>query len=606
MPSSEIKPSIQAPSLVASHRASFSSALWAALTLLWAVGCGAPPVVGQSPDDPPPPPVQRLRDGGGLDATSRLDASLDARAMLDVPTPMDGPRRDTGLMCPPANPGLDPELLPQCCGGNGSGRCLPAALVPASNAGMLGPCINGGLCVPDAIVRAGTSYVPRRCRSFGGLVGACVSRCIPMIQEQAMLLPRDICSADELCAPCYDPSMGNRSTGACEPTNACADASVPPPPPPITCPYNGPPIIDPTTLPACGCPGTRCMPTGRVPEEQRGRLATCPGGYCVPEPYIAAANNYVPRRCTAFGGLVGGCVSRCVPMVAEQAGILSRDVCGAEELCAPCFDPEHGNMPTGACQVPPNCGDGGFPPQPPPLRCPHMGADVLNPMLLPACPCAGSHCMPAARVPMGQRGMLAPCQGGYCVPDDFIRTANNYVPPTCAPFGGMGEGRCLSRCLPMVASQAGQLSQSTCSADKLCVPCFDPRTGMDTTACRQTCDPGPTQPPFMFPHCCSGRGTCVPIGNVPENQRDKLEARECPAMFLCAPNENLEMPPPAPQRCHAPGLLGLPGGPGVCISRCVKQTLLIRTLRQEDCSDPNYFCAPCRVAGVIPTGTPGC
>jgi hypothetical protein len=368
------------------------------------------------------------------------------------------------------------------------------------------------------------------------------------------------------------------------------------------CPYNGPPLIDPTVLPPCACAGTRCMPAGRVPEAQRGRLGTCPGGFCVPEPYIRSANNYVPRRCSAFGGLVGGCVSRCVPMVAEQADILTRDVCGQDELCAPCYDPQNGNMPTGACEVPPNCGDGGFPPQPPPLRCPHMGPDVLNPMTLPACPCAGTHCMPAGRVPMAQRGMLAPCQGGFCVPDEFIRSANNYLAPTCAPFGGMGEGRCLSRCLPMVASQASQLSQATCSATQLCVPCFDPRTGADTMACRQTCDTGPQQPPFRFPMCCDGRGTCVPSNAVPENQRSKLDQRTCPAQFLCAPNENLD-PMYRPQQCTANGI----GGPsrGVCISRCVKETLLTRLQRQEDCP-ANYFCAPCNVLGIIPLGTPGC
>jgi hypothetical protein len=475
---------------------------------------------------------------------------------------------------------------------------------------MLGRCLGSGLCVPDRIVREGTNYIPRRCRSFGGLVGACVSLCVPMVADQSAILPRDVCEADERCAPCYDPSMGNVSTGACEAPNECSDAGLPPRPPPITCPYTGPPLIDPSALPACACPGTRCMPAGRVPEAQRGRLAPCQGGFCVPEPYIRAANNYVPRRCRAFGGLVGACISRCVPMVAEQADILSRDVCEMNELCAPCYDPQNGNRPTGACEVPPGCGDGGFPPQPPPLMCPHMGPDVLDPSAIPACACPGTRCMPAARVPAEQRGMLSTCTGGFCVPDDFIRTANNHLAPTCAPFAGMGEGRCLSRCIPMVAAQAGMLSQSTCAANQLCVPCFDPRTMMDTMACRQSCDPGPREPPFRFQDCCGGRAKCVPAMAVPASQRDKLAAMTCPSGFLCAPNENLD-PMHRPMACSAtpnpiPLLGQLPPYTGFCVSTCVNRSFFERLGTAQGNCPAGYFCGPCRSPFGGSTGVPGC
>lgn len=517
---------------------------------------------------------------------------------------------DGGVTTCTERPGLDPELLPTCCEGRGRARCLPAALVPGRNATMLSPCIRGGLCVPEKIVRAGTSYVPRRCRSFGGLAGACVSRCVPMVADQGDLLPRDVCDADERCAPCYDPSNGNQSTGACEPASPCSDAGVPPPPPPIMCPYTGPPLLDPATLPACACAGTRCMPSGRVPEAQRARLARCAGGYCVPEPYIRAANNYVPRRCTAFGGLVGGCVSRCVPMVAAQADVLSRDVCDAGELCAPCYDPQAGNAPTGACEVPRNCGDGGFPAPPPPLHCPYTGPDVIDPTRLPPCQCAGSHCMPASRVPASQRGMLAVCNGGYCVPDEFIRTANNTLPATCRPFAGMGEGRCLSRCIPMVASQASQLSQSTCGPTQLCVPCFDPRTGASTSACTQGCDTGPREPPFRFQACCGGRAKCVPATSVPAEQRDSLSAMTCPAGFLCAPNENLD-PTYRPIACRAtpapiPVLGQLPAYNGFCVSTCVNRSFFERIGTAQGTCPSGYFCGPCRTPLGGRTGVPGC
>ena len=508
------------------------------------------------------------------------------------------------------NPGLDPELLPRCCGDRGRARCLPAALVPGRSAAMLAPCLRGGLCVPEAIVRAGTGYVPRRCRSFGGIAGACVSRCVPMVAEQGDLLPRDVCDDDARCAPCFDPSMGNASTGACEPASPCSDAGAIAPPPPITCPYTGPALLDPSALPACACAGTRCMPAGRVPAGQRARLASCAGGYCVPEPYIRSANNYVPRRCTAFGGLVGGCVSRCVPMVAAQADVLSRDVCDAGELCAPCYDPQDNNAPTGACEVPPNCGDGGFPPRPPPLRCPHTGPAVLDPARLPPCQCAGTRCMPASRVPSAQRGMLAVCPGGYCVPDEFIRAANNYVAPTCRPFGSMGEGRCLSRCVPMVAAQASMLSPSTCGPTQLCVPCFDPRTGASTSACNQSCDPGPREAPFRFAACCGGRARCVPVTAVPAAQRASLAAMTCPAEFVCAPNENLD-PASRPVACRAtpaplPVLGQLPAYNGFCVSTCVDRSFFERLGTAQGSCPAGYFCGPCRRPLGGSTGVPGC
>lgn len=551
----------------------------ATLAMLLAItGCGAPTVGETGPG------------GGPLDA-------------------MDGGAPEgSGPACV-ERPGLDPDLLPRCCT-RGRARCLPAALVPSTSAAMLSPCIRGGLCVPDRIVRGGTSYVPRRCRSFGGTVGACVSLCVPMVADQAELLPRDVCESDERCAPCFDPSNNNEPTGACEPASPCADAGVIPRPPPISCPYNGPDLLDPTALPACSCGGTRCMPASRVPASQRARLASCPGGFCVPEPYIRAANNYVPRRCTAFGGLVGACVSRCVPMVAAQAGILSRDVCASDELCAPCYDPQDGNRPTGACEVPPNCGDGGFPPQPPPLTCPYTGPAVLEPGRLPPCQCAGTRCMPAERVPASQRGMLGVCPGGYCVPDDFIRTANNHLAPSCRPFAGMGEGRCLSQCLPMVASQASQLSQATCAAGQLCVPCFDPRTGDDTSACRQTCDPGPRDPPYRFPSCCGGRATCVPSAAVPAAQRGSLSAMSCAAGFLCAPNENLN-PSYRPVPCRAmpnplPILGQLPAYEGFCVSTCVDRSFFERLGTAQGSCGPGFFCGPCRSPFGGRTGVPGC
>jgi hypothetical protein len=218
--------------------------------------------------------------------------------------------------------------------------------------------------------------------------------------------------------------------------------------------------------------------------------------------------------------------------------------------------------------------------------------------------------MPAARVPMAQRGMLAVCNGGYCVPDEFIRTANNYLAPTCRPFAGMGEGRCLSRCVPMVATQASMLSQATCAANQLCVPCFDPRTGMNTTACNQTCDPGPREPRFSFAQCCGGRARCVPATAVPAAQRDSLSAMTCPAGFLCAPNENLD-PAYRPVACRAtppplPVIGQLPAYNGFCVSTCVNRSFFERLGTAQGTCGAGYFCGPCRTPLGQRTGVPGC
>jgi hypothetical protein len=162
----------------------------------------------------------------------------------------------------------------------------------------------------------------------------------------------------------------------------------------------------------------------------------------------------------------------------------------------------------------------------------------------------------------------------------------------------------------MVATQASMLSQATCAANQLCVPCFDPRTGMNTTACNQTCDPGPREPRFSFAQCCGGRARCVPATAVPAAQRESLSAMTCPAGFLCAPNENLD-PAYRPVACRAtppplPVIGQLPAYNGFCVSTCVNRSFFERLGTAQGTCGAGYFCGPCRTPLGQRTGVPGC
>src|SRR5688500_17785380 len=94
-----------------------------------------------------------------------------------------------------------------------------------------------------------------------------------------------------------------------------------------------------------------CLADTRVPDALKQQLATCDtGGYCVPDAFLLSGGAEPPATCTAFGGQ-GVCLSRCIPEVAKNAGLLKPDTCtGADELCVPCISPLD-NMPTGACDL---------------------------------------------------------------------------------------------------------------------------------------------------------------------------------------------------------------------------------------------------------------
>src|SRR5688572_30722789 len=113
----------------------------------------------------------------------------------------------------------------------------------------------------------------------------------------------------------------------------------------------GPPRADMSGLEVCcqaeGGEG-HCL--SEVPAEVQPFLGACAaGGFCVPDQFLRSGGTEPPADCTAFGG-PGVCLSRCVPQVAENAGLLPPDVCTGDQLCVPCVSPLDG-MPTGACDL---------------------------------------------------------------------------------------------------------------------------------------------------------------------------------------------------------------------------------------------------------------
>jgi hypothetical protein len=266
----------------------------------------------------------------------------------------------------------------------------------------------------------------------------------------------------------------------------------------------------------------------------------------------------------------------------------------------PCYDPTSSNptAPTGACNL--ACDQ---PVEDPViLSCPWTGPAVIDPAKLPGC-CTGAHCLPDQYVPAGEAGMLATCPGGRCTPDPFIVSGGEGMPPPCEAFAGTGApGRCLSTCLPLIASRLGELEQDKCAAGDRCAPCADPFTGADTGACGIACDQ-PPQPPFTFPGCCYDGppgGTCVPNSQLAIGGQDtsKLTQDACPGAYLCVPNELL------------PGGSGGQGCTfeiwpfdfsGSCYSNCLD--LGIGEVFPQGTCPSNHSCISCTFA---PTGSPGC
>jgi hypothetical protein len=356
-----------------------------------------------------------------------------------------------------------------------------------------------------------------------------------------------------------------------------------------------------------------CLDDGRVPAELEPFVAKCDsGGYCIPDNFLATGASEPPQQCMAFGGS-GVCLSRCIPQVAENQGLLRKETCaGADELCVPCISPLD-NMPTGACdllELATCVGEGGSGGGGSVTSC----DDPATCNYEPGCPAVidvstltscgdGAHCVDAALITdPAQASQLGKCTDGakLCVPDVFLATGGKFTAPTCASVGG-GEGRCLSRVLPAVKKQEALLPQDTCAASERCAPCFDPLTGMATGACNLSCDPGPTRAPVTFAQCCDAQAHCVPATSIPDDQEDNLDQDSCADTNLCVPDQILLGQ--AIPTCSANSFI-LGNYTGVCLSDCFSFGIQGLALSRGNCMS-GYTCAPCTQNGQ-PTGAPGC
>jgi hypothetical protein len=275
------------------------------------------------------------------------------------------------------------------------------------------------------------------------------------------------------------------------PTGACTlGCDMPAHPPTIlTCPWTGPQVINPSTLPACdsgGCGGAHCLPAAQVPPSVQGQLAHCQNntGFCTPDPIISTADNWVPPTCDPFpgSGAPGRCLSGCLPDVAAKAasGTIVQASCTSGNYCVPCNDPFNGTSTgacTLACDTPPQTAFK-FP------KCCDDGTNALT-----------GTCVPSALVPSGQQSSLDQSGNGnnvgcpnsganyLCVPDEYLPAPYN-VPPISGCLATIFNfcGVCVSQCV--VNSTLPFLTSSTCAAHHKCVECgLAPSTPGCSTFC---------------------------------------------------------------------------------------------------------------------------
>lgn len=381
------------------------------------------------------------------------------------------------------------NAFPTCC--NAAAVLIPDFLIPADFRAQLAPGPDATLCVPNEFA-TNADYTPKQCTSVFGLKGACLSPCLPDVQNAAIKLPRADCPGDQLCAPCVDPTT-KQETGACDfglmacdPPQQIDDCKPFPPEPSILSNY-----------PACCDAGpAHCAPAEYVEADQRKDLNMCSGGksYCVPDDILMRGGKYQPPTCKSVGGREGRCLSVCVKSIAEQKSTLPVSSCKPHERCAPCYDPRTG-MGTGACTVGPcdkpkeaanafeKCGN---------------GADG-----------SGALCVPNDLVPAVDRCYFdnigcfqntATCSepGTLCVPQKIIDAGPTFEPKVCTasmsgflalfmtifsnPFTAFtkmseySDARCISKCMKDVRENpsASLLGSGSCDADEICVPCYDP------------------------------------------------------------------------------------------------------------------------------------
>lgn len=484
-----------------------------------------------------------------------------------------------GAACKAYDPTPDEGSLATCCGGFGS--CVPGGLVPSSMREMLAAdsCGESQLCAPVSFL-SDPYGVPASCRAPGDLEGRCLPTCLPQIGERAGDLQRRSCRDGELCAPCYDPRTG-KDTGACRIQGDPGPAERP------------------RRFDACCSDHGECVPREilgqSLTDEDLARLdrGDCArDALCTPDVWLSNPD-YVPATCRIAGDREGRCLSSCLPDVARQADALQRRSCEEGDLCVPCYDPTSGKD-TGACRA----GD-------------DRPADP--PRTFASC-CGGrARCIPKDVLESVDPADLAHLDGAECSESDALCVPNAWLedsrakPQGCRAPGDL-EGRCLLGCLPDVAARGDGLMQQDCDDSELCVPCFDPRTGEESGACRIAGDE-PHESARTFERCCGERSRCVPQVLAERTSMagslERLSSGECSQSdMLCIPDSWLDGEPPPPAACRAPGDFE-----GRCLLTCLPDVAARAAELARGSCDEDERCVPCfdprtgEASGACATGT---
>ena len=297
-------------------------------------------------EEAPPMEVDEIG-GGGADSGSA--ASGEAVAAASSGAGGTGAGSSTAPACgEPVQEDLsifEPCPMSVCGGG---AHCVEDDLVAIASAQagadmtqFLGRCGYGSWCVPDEFLIYMNNLELETCESFMGYEGRCLSECLPLVGDNAELLPQSSCRQDYRCLPCYDP-VSNEPTGLCG-FSACDQPREPKPEPQPKC---------------CGTRAT-CFPDEMIPDEMEQVLVqeACPesGQLCVPDEFlqmggVEGTDGFDPEVCEP-GTLLqlmgiddGVCVSDCLAIPFVDQGS-----CPAGSQCAPC---DVMGEPTGICVDP--------------------------------------------------------------------------------------------------------------------------------------------------------------------------------------------------------------------------------------------------------------
>jgi hypothetical protein len=239
-----------------------------------------------------------------------------------------------------------------------------------------------------------------------------------------------------------------------------------------------------------------------------------------------------------------------------------------------------------------------------------------------------ARCVPGDQLPDAARQHLGGCDNnaGRCVPDTVLDTRKLVTCFSSKSFLGLkvGNGRCVSKCVPAVIEQLSNLDRgdgNTCADDERCAPCIDPRNGKPTGLCEvdlswkppvvevpaDACKdgkPGPgnpttpkadgggtTEPAPTGKACCGGKGACTAQSSIRSDGRWILEDDDCNGSDLCVPTNK------QPASCRT-----LIGESGFCFDECLISTLFVE---QGSCASGREVCVPCTVGGM-PSRLPGC